>query len=331
MGLFQHLVSADSPLSATELAKKCNNAEPHFTQRFLRCLNAFGSVQQHKQEGEILYSANKITKTLTAPASEAISRFTTGFGCPGWYQLPKTLETAGYKYLTGSTNTVWSDLYNAPGKTVWEIMAHTPYIEDMGTFMAGFNADQRDWTAIYPVKSRLIEGADESADEIFMVDVGGATGSQLLKFKKLFTHARGKFVVTDLEHCLPGKTPAGIEAVPHNFFEPLPPTLHGARVYYLRLITHHWCQESLIKILANMKEAMEPGYSKLIINDWVFPEEDPHPFKCLQDLCMMQAGGGEERSEARHREAIEEAGLKVEGIWRAGDRISEDVIECVVA
>jgi hypothetical protein len=38
----------------------------------------------------------------------------------------------------------------------------------------------------------------------------------------------------------------------------------------------------------------------------------------------------QERSEARHREAIEAAGLKLKQIFHAGDGVSEEILECEV-
>lgn len=50
-----------------------------------------------------------------------------------------------------------------------------------------------------------------------------------------------------------------------------------------------------------------------------------------QDMNMMSAGGGMERTEDLHREYIEAAGLKISGIYYPDDRISEGVIEAEVA
>ena len=72
----------------------------------------------------------------------------------------------------------------------------------------------------------------------------------------------------------------------------------GARAYYIHSTLHNWSDDVCESILARVKEAMKPGYSKLLINDWVVPERNPHPFMCTQDLGMMTLGGGEVRMDA---------------------------------
>jgi hypothetical protein len=76
---------------------------------------------------------------------------------------------------------------------------------------------------------------------------------------------------------------------------------------------------------------MTPGYSKVIINDWIVPTQGASKFMTAQDLNMMAIGGGMERTKALHEEYLTGAGLKISGIWKADDDISESVIECELA
>jgi hypothetical protein len=76
---------------------------------------------------------------------------------------------------------------------------------------------------------------------------------------------------------------------------------------------------------------MRPGYSRLIVNEWIVPAKGASAFMTAQDMNMMSVGGGMERTEALHREYIEAAGLKISGIYGANDKISESVIEVQVA
>lgn len=76
---------------------------------------------------------------------------------------------------------------------------------------------------------------------------------------------------------------------------------------------------------------MEPGYSKVLINEWVVPERSATKFMTAMDLNMMSFGGGMERTLDLHREYAERAGLKITGVWSPNDKISESVIEMEVA
>jgi O-methyltransferase domain len=105
----------------------------------------------------------------------------------------------------------------------------------------------------------------------------------------------------------------------------------GARLYYLRYIPHDWPQKTNVEILTQLREAMKPGYSRLIINEWIVPAQGASTLMTAQDMNMMSIGGGMERTEDLHRAYIEAAGLKISRIYSPGDRISESVIEAEVA
>ena len=105
----------------------------------------------------------------------------------------------------------------------------------------------------------------------------------------------------------------------------------GARLYYLRYIAHDWPQEFNVALFTQLRKAMPPGYSRLIVHEWVLPETGASKFMIAQDLNMMSISGGMERTERLHREYLEKAGLKIAKIYHPGDVISESVIEAEVA
>ncbi|TGO73651.1 hypothetical protein BELL_0344g00120 [Botrytis elliptica] len=105
----------------------------------------------------------------------------------------------------------------------------------------------------------------------------------------------------------------------------------GALLYYLRYISHDWPQADMIQILNHIRRAMKPVYSKVIINDWIVPADGASKLMTAQDLNMMATGGGMKCIQALHEKYIAAAGLKIRGIWKADDDISESVVECEVA
>jgi hypothetical protein len=344
MGLFRALTASEQPLSAGQLASQCQ-AEEHLTARLLRCLRGFDAVkQQSGPRGEILYSPTRITEVFTSEMGEASARWHTGFTAPAWIKFPEQMKSVGYKSLTADTADSFAAAHGMPGKHVWEILGASEFAADGGVFMTGFNGQHQPWWDIYPVEERIVQGArkdgadtttaDDADAPPFMVDIGGYTGSQAIALQARYPHVRGAFAVLDLPdtlasaHATPPAAP--VRLVPHDFFAPFPAAARGARLYYMRYISHNWGQAALVGLLRNVRAAMTPGYSRLVINDWVVPERSATAFMSVMDLIMMTLAGGEERTEGRFREAVGEAGLVVTGVWRPGDLVSEAVVECEV-
>lgn len=63
------------------------------------------------------------------------------------------------------------------------------------------------------------------------------------------------------------------------------------------------------------KNAMTPGFSKLLIHDHIVPESLAHPQATAFDFQMMAMVAGQERSEGHWRALLESVGLRVVRIW----------------
>ncbi|OOF96311.1 hypothetical protein ASPCADRAFT_206493 [Aspergillus carbonarius ITEM 5010] len=75
-------------------------------------------------------------------------------------------------------------------------------------------------------------------------------------------------------------------------------------------ILHGWPDEQARKTLTNIVAAMEPGYSRLIINDYIIPDRNcDFPTACMSIMMMVQVGAFE-RSEKQWRELLSSVGLK---------------------
>ena len=85
---------------------------------------------------------------------------------------------------------------------------------------AGF---RREWFDLYPVESRLVAGADRSSEAVFLVDVAGGRGHDILSLSSRFPGLPGRLVVQDLPRTFENYVaPEGIEAHPHNIFTKQP-------------------------------------------------------------------------------------------------------------
>lgn len=155
--------------------------------------------------------------------------------------------------------------------------------------MSTFNEGHVGWLDLYPVIERLGTGLKTAGDAVTMVDVGGGLGHQVLAFKNRF-HLPGRYVVQDLAQALPNPRPSSVEYMVHDFTTAQP--IRGARFYYLRYVPHDWSQEFNAHLCTMLREAMTPGYSMLIVNEWIVPEVGASMFMTGMDFCMLSADGG---------------------------------------
>ena len=111
-----------------------------------------------------------------------------------------------------------------------------------------------------------------------------------------------------------------------NFFEHVPA---GADAYFMQHIIHDWDDESALKILANVRQALA-GHpdGRLILVDMVLPlDSRPHPGKLL-DLLMLVLPGGRERTETEWRDLLAKAGFVMTRL--VPTKVAESVIEAAV-
>lgn len=215
------------------------------------------------------------------------------------------------------------------GKDTFEILAVDPALEATNKWFRAVSAQYTPWIQTYPFLERVPMVND---GEVQFVDVGGNLGHQTLILKEANPQLPGRFIVQDLTNIVPATShlaPAGVEFQPYNFYDEQP--VKGAACYYMRYIVHDWGNADGIRILTRVREAMKPGYSKLLINEWVVPEQGASRMVTGADMVMMVAGSGMERTLAQFRELIEKAGLKIGEVFYAKDEISPAIIEVVVA
>ena len=108
-------------------------------------------------------------------------------------------------------------------------------------------------------------------------------------------------------------------------------TQTGARAYFTHYILHDWPDKQAREILLHLKAAMQPGYSKLLLNESILPDGDCPPFYAGQDLNMMCIVAGMERSRKQWAELIDSVGLHILQIWDAPEAGNLDgVIEVIL-
>lgn len=95
-------------------------------------------------------------------------------------------------------------------------------------------------------------------------------------------------------------------------------------------VLHDWSDAPAREILLQLRAAMTPGYSKLLIHDYVLPEDHPNPQATAYDLTMMVKVAAMERNESAWHGLLGSAGFKVVKIWKSR-LATQSVIEAEVA
>ena len=93
-------------------------------------------------------------------------------------------------------------------------------------------------------------------------------------------------------------------------------------------ICHDWSDQKVRELLSNTIKAMKPGYSRLLINDWVLGDTGALLIASQLDITMMAVLSGMERTESQWKTLLEACGLEIVKFWTVGKDV-EGLIECM--
>jgi hypothetical protein len=201
---------------------------------------------------------------------------------------------------------------------------HRPTVRHVLTF---FLPAHRYDPSFYPVGERLIDGFDSKNSEVLLVDVGGGRGHDCQLFTSRHSSHPGRVILQDQEEVIASiqdKDKLPFESEAHDFFTPQP--VKGARAYSLHSILHDWNDDEGIKILENLKPALTPGYSRVLLNEIVLSEEHPSLAATSMDMMMLAHFAVRERTETDWKAVVKKAGLKFVKIYKYPG-VAESIIE----
>ena len=89
---------------------------------------------------------------------------------------------------------------------------------------------------------------------------------------------------------------------------------------------HNWYEADAKNILTHITLAMKPGYSKLLIQDLVMPDQGADSRQAYLDIIMYFQPEGIERTAGQWEALLESAGLQINKIWSEPNG-TESVIE----
>ncbi len=94
----------------------------------------------------------------------------------------------------------------------------------------------------------------------------------------------------------------------------------------MKHIIHDWADEQALTILRNVRAAIKPGATLLLL-EFVIPDHDGDFIGKWVDLEMLVVAGGRERTTEQYRELLAQAGFRLTGVVETAAPIS--VVEAI--
>ena len=300
---------ADGPKSADELAGHMGLHAPSL-HRFMRTLAGFGILTS---AGDKRYALTSLGETLKTGAPGSARSTILTFCGPTFVKA--------FDRITDSLETGGTGFEAEFGMPIFDYFAEHPDEASMfSESMVGFHGGE----------TPAVAAAYDFSQFGTIVDVGGATGNML---SAILTHHDGPrgvlydmpHVVADAPELLTASEIADRVTIESgSFFESVPT---GGDAYILSHIIHDWSEEQCLTILANIRRAMKPD-GKLLIVEFVLPEDDtPHLGK-LADMIMLVVPGGQERTPEEYDELLTKAGFSMKRVVPTESPVS--IVEAVL-
>jgi hypothetical protein len=314
LGVFRQLDATSYPVPVSQLAEK-SGADVRLLERLLKHVAVVDFVRETAPDE---YAANDMTTCLASPGGEGL--LVDIYQIAGAFDsFPQYFESIGYRNPLGKDKSAFYHIYRqhyfdylfAPGNK----RAAKAFHNHMK-----FKAFGMKWFEAPGIIDTLFESKHNlSEDQALIVDIGGSTGHALIEFASSNPEIKGRKILQDLPTCIDTLdkdhlASYGIEAMSHDFFTPQPIT--NAKAYYLKMVLHDWPAEQCVQILSNIRSAMKPGYSRILLNEFVIPETNARDIETGLDILMMAAHGAQERREKEWKELVEQVeGLRIKKIW----------------
>ncbi|MEU8901790.1 methyltransferase [Nocardia sp. NPDC048505] len=294
-------VLAAGPLTAAEIAARVD-ADANAVFRLLRLLSSRG-VFQLEEDGR--FALNELSDPLRSDAEVSVRPWSLFIGSPEHRQHWSHLDQA---VRTGEPV--------VPALRGMSFFEFTQSNEEFGKI---FNDSQ---TSVSELTLRAVLGSYDFGPYPTIVDVGGGNGRLLGDILRRTPKSRG--VLYDAPSVVAGagrylgdlSDRCTIEA--GSFFDGVP---SGGDAYVLKHVLHNWDDERARTILHNIKQAMGPEGS-LIVIEILLPEGNASNLGFLTDLNLLTLFGGKERTEREHRDLLGAAGFAIDRIVATPSAVS---------
>ena len=285
------------PKTAAELAKQIGTVDADALHRTMRALVTHG-VFELDESGR--FRNNRVSETLKMgiPGSMYAWAMYTGSksNLSAWIDFERTLETGKNAFE------------RVHGKDCWAYFAEHPEEGEM------FNQAMVDLTDL---QAPAIAANYPFGTFKIVCDVAGGRGTLLASILNKHPSVRGWLVDEPhvLEHAGAFLASRGVadrvDRKPGNMFVEVP---RGADAYILKDILHDWDDARSLKILENVRRAMDPGKRLLLVEIVVELNDTQTPGPLIDTHMMTVTVDGRQRSAADFRRLFERTGFKLERI-----------------
>jgi hypothetical protein len=249
--------------------------------------------------------------------------------------MPKWLAQHNYQTPTSMLEGAFQLAHKTKLDYFSYAFANPPFGEQFNHHMSGYRLGRPSWMDpdFYPVQDSLVKAAPApiSADDVLLVDIGGGLGHDLAEFQQKHPNTPGRLILQDFLTIEQVKDlHPRIECMKYDFHAEQP--IRGARAYYMHSVLHDWPDDVCASILTRVREAMRPGYSKLLINENVIPSTGADWQATALDLVMMSLLSAKERTQVDWEKLLAQNGFVIRKIWNTKKLNGvESLIECELA
>ena len=326
LGIFKILAKAAEPITASKLAQD-TGADRALIERLLKHIAVVFFVDE---AGPDTYIANDTTRCIASPGAQGAIEDTFQMVRVA-SEFPDFLRETNYVNPTDKDKSAWKYAYktdqhffdhiNSPGQER-KLEAFSNHMQ--------FKTVGLKWYEVPGIMEAAFGDTKIGEQDALLIDIGGNGGHDLIGFHTAHPSLSGRLILQDLPAIIQSVDSAplaqqDIEVMGHDFFTPQP--IHGAKAYYLKMCLHDWPDQQCIQILSQLKGALKPGYSKILLNEIVIPDEKAGWFETSVDILMMQVHSAQERREREWIGLVDAVGgLSVKHIWDV-DGAVEKVIE----
>ncbi|MFG1707645.1 methyltransferase [Nonomuraea sp. M3C6] len=297
LGLADHL--AHGALDTGELARRCGAHAPSLR----RVLRELAGMDVVRPAGADAYDLTEKGTALRSDVPDSVR------------SSIRMLGEEGFWYAIGMLPTTVRDGSSAFVKRYGHLYDHLAKNPRSGRLF-----DEYMTARAIPFTEGLAKRYDFPATAT-MVDVAGGKGHILATVLHANPHMRG--ILFDLEHVVDGARQTlaaeGLagrsEVVSGDFFAEVPA---GGDVYLLASVLHNWDDEDALKILRNVRRAMDPGGRVLVLEVALPDDEEPHLGKDLDMRMLAIFNGGTERSRDEYADLLGQADLTLTEVVELG-------------